>query len=57
MFLREDVNADGSLKIPEDEARAKAIGKKPQDSPSGGDEGVDSDHEIFKRKSRRSWLT
>ena len=48
LYLKEDLNPDGSLKIPENEAQKKAVGGKPGGAPRG-DEGVDSKHEIFKK--------
>lgn len=50
LFLKEDLGEDGTLRVPETEAKEKAAKMKPQDEP-GADEGVDSAHEIFKRNS------
>lgn len=50
LFLKEDLNEDGTLRVPETEAKEKAANVKPQDEPEG-DEGVDSEHEIVKRSS------
>lgn len=48
LYLKEDLNDDGSLKVPEEEAKKKAVERRPSDAPDE-DEGVDHEHEIHKQ--------
>lgn len=48
LYLKEDLNEDGSLKVSEEEAKKKAVERRPSDALDE-DEGVDHGHEIHKQ--------
>lgn len=48
LYLKEDLNDDGSLKVPEEEAKRKAVERRPSDAPEEG-EGVEPGHEGSKQ--------
>lgn len=47
LYLKEDLNDDGSLKVPEEEAKKKAVERRPSDAPEE-DEGVEPGHVALK---------
>ena len=54
LYLKEDLNEDGSLKVSETVAKEKAVGVKPQDQPCDDEGGVDYRREIMDSKPETS---
>ena len=54
LYLKEDLNEDGSLKVSETVAKEKAVGVNPQDQPCANKGGVDYRPEIIESKPETS---